>query len=453
MAQVILIEDNKTLNDLIAINLTTYLGVDLIQRKNAQETLSLLAILPNVDLIITTHKVADELTAELLTHYITSNKLETGLIVLGTDQLVRNDFTINIANPKDWEEVIHASAKVLGINENVFAQKVVPDYVTVPVKYFLNLDNVNCDVFIRIKKSPTEYQFVKRIHNGDTFSKESIKRYLEQGLLNFHISKDFYKNFSIFLSNRLVEKIDSPNMDPTQKIQIMGESYEIAIREISKLGFNSETIQLTESIIQNMVKNFEKSPEMSNHLHRVINSQTGLLYQRCHMTSIVANQMIKNLKLNDSKAFDKIAYASFFHDIMLADREDLSKINSFDELEAANLNEEDWDMVFNHAMEASVLMRKYSDAPPSSDEIIKHHHGTTNGKGFSNAVDKLPDLSKIFIIAHYFVLSLIRFKELGGKPMPVTDELYKRYPGPEMAIIIKALEHTLKKKTKNEQNY
>lgn len=448
MAQVILIEDNKTLNDLISVNLTTYLGVDLIQRKNAQEALNLLSILPNVDLIITTVKIQDELTSEILSHYILSNKLETGLIVLGTDQKSKNDFTINIVNPKDWEQVIHASAKVLGINENVLAKKAVPDYIAVPVRYFLNLDNVNCDVFIRIKKSPTEYQFVKRIHNGDTFSKESIKRYLEQGLENFHVSKESYKNFTIFLSNRLVDKIDSPNMDVTQKIQVMGESYDIAIKEISKLGFNSETIQLAEAIIQNMVKNFEKSPEMSNLLHKVINSQTGLLFQRCHMTSVVASEMVKNLKYNEPGAYDKIAYASFFHDIMLADREELTKINSFEELEKANLNEEDWDIVFNHAMEASILMRRHPEAPSGADEIIKHHHGASNGKGFSNAIDKLPDLSKIFIVAHHFVLELVRFKETGGDPKPVTEELYKRYPSTEMAVIIKALEHTLKKKTK-----
>ena len=448
MAQVILIEENKTLNDLISVNLTTYLGVDLIQRKNAGETIALLSILPDIDLIITANKIGDEFTSKIISDYITTNRLETGLIVLGSDQLIKNDFTINIANPNEWEKIIHGSAKILGINENVLAQKVIPDYIAVPVRYFLNLDNSNCDVFIRIKKTPTEYQFVKRIHNGDTFSKESIKRYLEQGLENFHISKDYYKDFTIYLSNKLVEKMESQDMDQTQKIQIMGESYEIAIKEIMRLGFNSETIQLTEAIIQNMVKNFEKSPEMSNLLHKVINSQTGLLFQRCHMTSIVAFEMVKNLKIKDPKAHEKMAYASFFHDIMLTENEILSKINSFDEFEKANLSEEQWDMVFNHAMEASILIRKHPEAPTGVDEIIKHHHGASNGKGFSNSIEKLPELSKIFIIAHHFVLELLHFKEIGGKPKPVTEELFKRYPSPEVANIIKSLEFTLKKKVK-----
>lgn len=446
MAQVILIEENKALNDLITINLKTYLNVDIIHRKNAQDAIGLLAILPNIDLIIANYSIENENTYSLLQSYITSNRLEIGLIILGGENVADNEHVIHVKDHKDWESVVHNSAKVLGINEDVFVKKIIPDFIAVPVKYFLNLDIVNCNVFIRIKKTPTEYQYVKRIHSGDTFSKDSIRRYIDQGLENFHIPKDDYKNFTIFLSNKLVEKIDSPELEVTQKIQLMGESYDIAIKEISKLGFTSETIQLTDTIIQNMVKNFERSPEMSNLLHKVINSKTGLLFQRCHMTSVVSSEILKNLKYRDQSIFEKIAYASFFHDIMLADNDELSKINSFEELENSNLNEENWDLVFNHAFEASILIKKHPEAPSGVEEIIKHHHGAVNGKGFSNNLDKLPDLSKIFIVAHHFVLSLVLFKENGGPARPITEELYKRFPSPDMAVIIKSLEKTLKKK-------
>ena len=446
MAQVILIEDNKTMNDLLSVNLSTYLGVDLIHRKNAQETISLLSILPSVDLIITKSKVGAEETANEINSYLTSNNLEIPFMVIGGALKTKNEHAISIPNDKDWEKVVHTSAKVLGINEEVLAKKAVPDYVPVPVRYFLNLDIVNCDVFIRIKKSATEFQFVKRIHNGDTFSKESIKHYLDQGLEYFHIAKEHYKSFAIMLSNRLVEKIDSPTMEVTQKIQLMGESYDIAVKEITKLGFNSETVQLTDTIIQNMIKNFERNPEMSGLLHKVINSKTGLLYQQSHMISVVASEVVKNLKIQEKGAHDKLAFAAFFHDITLSEHDNFAKINSFEELEKANLNEDDWDLVFNHAHDAALLVKNHPDAPTGADEIIRHHHGAFNGKGFSNSIEKLPDLSKVFIIAHQFVLELIRFKEMGGEPRPITEELFKRYPAPEVAVVIHALEKTLKKK-------
>ncbi len=447
MSQVILIENNKTMNDLLSVNLTSYLGVDLIHRHNAQEALNLLSILPNVDLIITTAQVEEEDTANVINNYLMDNQLDIGLIVVGQALRVRSKNSIIVENVLDWEKVIQMSAKALGINEKVLSKKIIPDYVPVPVDYFLNLDSVNCDVFIRIKKSPTDFQYVKRIHNGDSFSKDSIERYKLQGLDFFYIPKDNHRNFAIFLSNKLVEKLDSPDLSETKKIQLMGESYDIATKEILKLGFNSETVQLTDAIITNMVKNFEKSPEMSGLLHKVINSKTGLIFQRSHMTSIVACEMIKNLKLKSNSAYEKVAFAAFFHDIMLADNEDFTKINSFEELEKAELNETDWEMIFNHAHDAADLVINHPEAPIGSDDIIRHHHGSVHGKGFSNIIEKLPDLSKVFIIAHNFVLELIKYKENGAsEPKPITDELYKRYPSADALIIIKSLEKTLKKK-------
>lgn len=446
MAQVILIEENKTMNDLISVNLNTYLGVDIIQRQNASDAISLLSILPTIDLIITNSTIGHEKTAYQIDQFLKDNKLEIGLVVLGGDNNFQSNQVVHIEKEKDWEQVVAQTAKLLGVNEDVFVKKVVPDYIPVPVRYFLNIENSNCDVFIRIKKTPTEYQYVKRIHNGDTFSKESIKRYLDQGLENFYIPKEHHKNFTIYLSNKLVEKIDRPEIEITQRIQIMGESYDIAIKEISSLGFTSETIQLTDSIIHNMMKNFERSPEMSNLLHKVINSKTGIMYQRCHMTSVVATEICNSLKIADINAAEKLSYAAFFHDIMLADNEALSKINSFEELEKRDLPEDKWDLVFNHAFEASILIRKHPEAPNGVDEIIKHHHGAVNGKGFSNTIEKLPLLSQIFIIAHHFVLELVNYKEKGGEARPIVENLYQRFTNPSVHHVIRALEKTLKKK-------
>lgn len=449
MAQVILIEDNKNMNDLLSVNLNTYLGVDLIQQDSAQDTLGLLAILPNIDLIITKDRVGTEETAKILENFINESQLETTLIVLGT---IKNPgpHTICIENSRDWEKVVHFSAKVLGLNEKEMHKRINPDYVPVPVKYFLNLETSCCDVFIRIRKSPTEFQFIKRIHAGDNYSKESIFRYIDQGLEHFFIPQEDQKRFSVFLSNKLVEKIDNNTKDIGEKILLMGESYDVAIKEITKLGFTTETIQLTDSIISNMIKNFAHGDEMALLLHRVINSKTGMLFQRCHMTSVVANECLKNLKIQDKNAYEKIAFASFFHDILFLDKEELSKINSVEELEKANLTEADWDLVFNHAKETSLLVQKHPEAPKGVDEIIRHHHGSSAGTGFSYSIDQLPELSQIFIIAHQFVLELFLFKEHGGTPKPIVDELYKKYPGPQATVIIKAIERTLKKKREDE---
>ncbi|MCK6595175.1 MAG: hypothetical protein L6Q33_08250, partial [Bacteriovoracaceae bacterium] len=116
MAQVVLIEDEKNLNDLLSINLNTYLGVDLIQQDSGLDCIGLLTILPNIDLIITKNQVGSEKTAETLQKYIEDNKLEATLIVLG-DFKKPGPNTVCVENPRDWEKVVHYAAKVLGLNE------------------------------------------------------------------------------------------------------------------------------------------------------------------------------------------------------------------------------------------------------------------------------------------------------------------------------------------------
>lgn len=446
MAQVILIESNKAMKDLIAINLTTYLGVEVIHRRNAKDAISLLDILPSIDLIITSSKIDREESANILNEYLLKNDMDISLIVLGENVKNPSTNTINIPNDKDWERVVTTTANIFGITEEALAKRVVPNYVPVPVKYFLNLESVNCDVFIRIKKSPVEYQFVKRLHNGDSFTKENILTYIKQNLVHFFIAKDSYKSFATFLSNKLINRIESAENNLLLKIELMGEAYYIATREILQLGFNREIVQLSDMIIENMIKSFEKSPEMSGLLHKVINSKSGLLYQRSYMIAVVACEMMKNLGAESETSKEKLAFAAFFHDILLTEHEALSKINSMEELEKGKLSEKDWDIVFNHANDAAQLIHTHPESPMGAELIIRHHHGAFNGKGFSNDIENLPELSRIFIVAHHFVLELMKFKEQGGQPRPITEELHKRYPSKNMSVIIRALEATLKKK-------
>lgn len=446
MSQVILIEDNQVLNELISINLVSFLGIDLIKRKNADAVLSLLDILPEIDLIICQYEIGGENTAAIIQKYISMNQLEIGLLVLGGPGEMDNEFTVTILNPKEWEKVIEYSSKILGITPDIIAKRVAPDYIPVPVNYFYNLATVNCDVFIRIKKTPTEYQYLKRIHNGDNFSRADINRYQEQGLDFFYIPKEQQKSFTTFLSNILVEKLESTTLEITKRLELMGESYDVATKEILKLGFTNEVVQLTDTIIQSMIKNIQQSPEMTTLLHKVINAHTPLAFQRCHMTSVIASECLKNLKLDTRESILAVTFASFFHDIILVDHLELAKINSKAELAEAKLTEEENEIILSHALEASKLISKYPTIPQSVEKLIKEHHGISHGLGFSHNIEELSTISKVFIIAHEFVLELIKFKESKNAPRSLAGDLYKKFPTPTCTQIIKALEKSLIKK-------
>jgi len=318
------------------------------------------------------------------------------------------------------------------------------------VTYFLNLDSSCCDVFIRIAKSENDFQFVKRIHRGDTFSKMVISRYIDQNLKYFYIPTEQLEQFSVYVSNQLVKKLAEP-IAIEEKIEVLGNSFTIATQEILRIGFNSSTIQLTESLVTSIVDSFMAEEVASPLLRKILNSKTGYIYQHAHLTSIVSSEIIKNLGIKDKHIHEKMAFAAVFKDISLANNEELAMITSFEELENADLDDEEWDQVFNHALEGAVMIRQFPEAPLDIDYVIKHHHGVQNGKGFSISIkDNNFDVdSLIFIISVEFVNELLRFKIKGGTPKPLIDELYKKYTNRESIRIIKALEKTLKKSVNN----
>ena len=445
MAQVILLEQNEVLKELITINLTNFLGVDVINRNNANAVLSLLEILPEVDLIICQYEVSGENTAAIIQKYIATNHLEVGLIVLGGPATIDNEFTATILNPKDWEKVVEYSAKILGITPDLLAKQIVPEYVPIPVTYFLNLETVNCDVFIRIKKSPTEFQFVKRIHNGDNFTKEIINRYKTQGLDFFYISKENRQTFTTYLSNILVQKLESVS-EISPRLELMGESYAIAAKEILNLGFTNEVVQLTDAIIHHMIDNIKQFPEMNQLLYKLINAHTPLVFQRCHMTSIIACECLKKLKLDTEENILAVTFASFFHDITLVDYIDLSKINTVEEIAQIKLTPDENILVQTHASASAKIIEGYPNIHSDVKRLITEHHGVQDGVGFSNKIETFSTLSKVFIIAHDVVWEILRYKEDKTMPRSIPETMLQRFPTPTCVKIIKALEQSLIKR-------
>jgi len=451
MSQIILIEDNQAMNDLLTINIATHIGVSVIPRNGAKDTIELLAILPNIDLIICKDKIKDEETGRLIYDHIKNNKLGTSLIVMGDFPIEIDEIVVTMKGPKNWEKTVRACARVLGISDEDLAKKLNPDYVSVPVRFFLNLTSSSCDVFIRIKKGPMDYQFIKRIHSGDSFDRESVEKYIGQGLQEFFIPQEHYKNFTTFLSNQLVTKLDDDKQTLDEKIDTIGESFSVAMQEIAKLGFTPATIQLTESIVENIVKTFQKS-HLSLLMLKVLNSKHSYIYQHSHLLSVVAGECLKNLQYFSEDNMKRLAYAAFFHDITLAENEELARIRTYEELEKSELSETDWDLVFNHALEAASLVKSNPEVLSGVETIIKSHHGALNGKGYAiNSYAKLDTLSQVFIICEEFVGFLIDYKEKKTEMMPLIDELKKKYPGAEMGDVIAALEKMLKNQKSNDK--
>lgn len=454
MAQVILIENNETLHNLLSVNLTSLLNAELIPRENSVETIGLLRILPKIDLIITRDKIDDDETALRITEYILENNLDIPLIVLGNPPAKVREISVVFEEFKSWKKIIESAANILGISKEILEKQISPEFSPVSIRYFLSVEKTCCDVFIRIKKGPGNYQFVKRFYSTDSFSRTTIEKYMAQGLDTFYIPSNAKERFATFISNSLVLKLDkalSEAKTDEEQIAAIAEGHDIVTRQILELGFTPSTVQLTESVIDAIQKNYQQAKQVSPLLSKIINSKSSFIYQLSHITSLIAAECLKGIlpegTENLKQAQKLLAYASFFHDMMLVDHDDLCRISSYEELEKHQLTDKDWDSVFGHGLEASVFIKDYPESSPELEQVIREHHGSVNGKGFPTAPDRrISDLSKVLIISEAFAREMFKYKEEGRhEPKPIIAALYEQFSTPDMVAIITSLETTLKK--------
>ncbi len=438
MSQTILVEPNDDLKKIFSLNLSTFVGTDVIFRQNADDVISLLKILPQVSLIITKSKVGQEETALKIFQYLKSESLETSLIILGECPKLAND-VLCLQEPVSWEVLVKQTAQHLGITLQDASNKIKSDYLPVGLYYFYDIQRTPCDVFIRIKKGVNEYQFVKRIHSKDTFDKSLILRYEEQGLKEFYIPRDYIQYFTIFVTNSLVQKLENSDINLEERILTTANALEIVKESIQLLGLDQATIELSDASINSMVKSVKSSPEVANLIKFLFSNKVSYAYQHCHLLALMCHYILSRQSWYREDHLQILTFVSFFSDITLKSNQQM-EITSMKDLFEANLTDEEKRSVMNHAAEAVEILKDHPEANDYIKTVLIQSHGRTDGIGFEeNPGEDLHPLSKVFIIADTFVKILLN-PELPNKKQDILPIIYSRFTNPSYQKIAKALE-------------
>lgn len=434
MAQIVLIEKDKTLRELLQINLATYTKTKVILRENAKDALELMEVV-ELDAVICSDRIGDEETASVILDYTRSKGHTPPVIVIGDPPPHQEGEIIHIKDRKSWAPVIREAAKLLGLDAVKLDGSFSMDHVPIPAHYLNFIESVPCDIFIRIKQSPTQFQFIKRLHADDAFTQEDIAKYERQGLTHFYIPKGMERYFTGFVSTKIVSKLEDESLSYREKLDIMGNGYYVASREIMRLGFTTATMQLVDTIITTMVDTIKNIPKVNALLLGIVNSKTGFLYRHAHMSCAIATACVQETPIyEDRKVFDKLAFAAFFQNVSLIEDEELARISSQEELEGKNLGDDDAEKVLRHALRSCETIQTFKKVSPGADVLVKHHHGSFEGVGFLTDMENLPELSRIFVIssdfAHKFLSYTDEGKRSGGKLVPIMTLLKGSYSGP-----------------------
>jgi HD-GYP domain-containing protein (c-di-GMP phosphodiesterase class II) len=438
MSQTILIESNEDLKKIFALNLNTFVGTDVIHRSNADDTIELLRILPQVGLVITQAKVGAEETALKIFQFIKSENLATSLIVLGTSKAIAGE-VMCLQEPVSWEILIKQAAQHLGVNLQDSIGKVRPDFLPVGVHYFYDISKTPCDVYIRIKKGPNEYQFVKRIHSKDVFDKASIQKYEDQGLKEFYIPKDYIQYFTTFVTNNLIQKLEREDLNIEERILTTANAHEIVRESIQAIGFDDASLELSDASINSMVKSVKDSPQVAELLKFLFSNKVSYAYQHCHLLALMCHYVLSKQSWYRPEHLETLSFVSFFSDVTLKSNSQM-RISTMRDLNESNLTDEEKRQVMTHAKDAVGLMANHPDANDYIKTVLIQSHGKIDGIGIEeNPGEDLHPLSKVFIVSDVFVKILLN-PSMPSSKKDILPILSARFTNASYQKIIKALE-------------
>ncbi len=438
MSQTILIETNEDLKKIFSLNLNTFVATEVILRTNAEDTIALLRILPQIQLIITKAKVNGEDTAVKINTYLKNEALETAMIVLGECPELSSQ-VLCLQEPVSWEILIKQAAAHLGVNVQDAIQKIKPDYLPVGLHYFFEIQKVPCDIFIRIKKGPTEYQFIKRINSKDVFDKAAIMKYEEQGLKEFYVSKDYIQFFTTFVTSSLVQKLEREDLTLEDRILTTANGHDIVRDSIQRMGLEESTIELSDASVVSMIKSIKDSPQVAGLIKFLFSNKVSYAYQHCHLLSLMSHYILSKQSWYKVEHLQVLSFVSFFSDVTLKTHPQM-QISSMRELAESNLNDEERNAVVNHAKDAVAILSHHPQADEYIKTVLLQSHGKIDGVGFEDdPSEELHPLSKVFIIADSFVKILLN-PGLPSTKKDILPLLYARFTQPSYQKIIKALE-------------
>ncbi|MBD65445.1 MAG: hypothetical protein CME62_09580 [Halobacteriovoraceae bacterium] len=441
MSQTILIEPQEEIKRIYKLNLNTYTGTDVVERGNSAEAIELLNILPTISLIITKSKVEDDRTAVNLFQYLKDRDLDIPLIVLGDCPPELSGEVLALKEPVSWEILVKHAGKLLGVSELEEKIKVKPNYIPISINYFFDIDHTPCDVYIRIKKSNQEYQYVKRLHEQDSFTQEDIQKYISQGLKDFYIPRDYQQYFVTFVTNSLISKLEN-EMSIIDRINTNSHAYEIVKEHIQKVGFSPEITDLAESNIQSMIKSIQEAPKLANLLKFLFSSKISYAYQKAHLACVIGNFILSKQSWYETRHLSIFTYLSFFSDITLKSTTQM-KINSMEELDNAKLTKDEYMAVLNHAKDAAELLKDYPNTSEYLELIITQHQGMVNGIGFAEEPnEEIHPIARVFIVADFFVKTMLDSEGPRNKKDILTI-MYMKFTPNSYQKIIKVLEQKI----------
>jgi len=423
----LLVESNPMIESFYMLNLATWLGLDIVAKKKAEFAIKLLEAQPDtVKLIIVRAVIDKEESAKMILDFLASRGLKIPVIEIGPGKEVPGCFA-HVPNSLQLKILIQSSAKALNITAKDMSAKVVPDFFPIPIVYFKVIKRSVCQVFSQNLEDPKKFDL--RIQKLQEFDEKFISGMIEEGVTHLFVNK----------LDRL-EFVETKDLSPDEAVSAADKSLELLSKKLVTIGVNEETIKLAKANMDVMRKNVKASPKMAKLLERLLANKTSYLFKHTQILTYVCLHIIKNIDWGNAEQEEKISFIAFFHDIVL-ENDKQAQIKSTLDLKKADFEIAERTLVEKHAQMAAEFASKFPHAPMGSDQIIRQHHGTLNGIGFSEHYgNNVSPVAVVFIVAEEFTRIILKYENGPFDRQEMLRELKEEFPTSRFQKVIEILQ-------------
>jgi hypothetical protein len=467
MRQILIIDKDKKKYQVFQDKFEEILSVEIIWANDSDSALSLLSILPELEFILIEGNLRNQESLNKIEEYLIQESSPIPLILLSKDQKKRVK-AITVSDDLDSDAFFEFAKLQITKNDTLKNTKAIPLFVGIGIVFLEQYKDTPfpVDFYLRIKQSAEDFQYIKRLHANDILSEEDRARFEKHKVTHLYILKSDYKSFLSFsLKISLQRKKDEPN-----EIVIKSSfDYHLTRESLSLLGIDEETQQLVENNISSMEKIIAKNESIANFLTLLQKNPDGYSYIHSVLLAMISTKVVAQFDWNSRLIKEKICFVAFFHDISIPD-DRLTRINSNEELLSESSDEFDFatdsnrvnnnknnknnkkyssyeiEQVQNHALNSALLIEQFNNIPQGVSLIVKEHHGSKNGIGFSeNLSITLQPLSILFLIIESFVSEFLKIQHPNKEDLNrIIQDLSIKYNKGSYKKVIDALIKTVK---------
>ncbi len=451
MFKILILEPDEHLLNLLQNNFSSELGAEVIPCSNYLEAKNVLEKEKNIDCLLLRSYLGKENLALNVLNYMIHKKYSFKTLIWG-DIEHSEEFARCLPEKMKLKDLLNEIIKELDLPVQEINKIEVPDYTPFKLHYFFQINKFESDIYLKIAKKDGD-QYVKRILAGDEFDKKLLLKYKQSGLNELYVEKQFrHKFWDTLVDNSILrlkelyqQRKNFVNIDNI--IEFSNDSYNLSQDLLNSLGLSEQTVKLANISIKSMAETVKSMSTLGPMLKKLLSNKSSYAYKKCHLISLFSYEVIKRIgwfpidKRNNH--FNTMVFVSFMHDIVLHD-EKLLRIHSKIDLYRSEISDEGKKLVTNHANIISSIVKKYPKAPLGVDIIIKQHHGTTNGIGFSEGNNSnLSKLAIVLIVLEKFVIRLIDFDSNKDSIKQIIEEFYEDFSQPSYKKVLDTLIETI----------